>query len=306
MSPGWARTRGDALGQHGKVRRCRLEPNVEQGKARWHQQGHEAWQLGHHRERRCWKRRERGKRAETFPGSTGSTLGRSSAVPGGLWTTQLGHSSVPSLVPPACQGTRVTQRVTQPPQPQPATKLSFQSGFRLTRAPKSLYREGPVPRSRLGTPAAPAGPAAVPAAVSGCPCPAHLLKHPASLPACRCCQNCGSAAPKREEEALAGHRAQVVPPSPFTHPGGHKGGTWSRFPLAFQVGTAGKVLRGDTKGRQSPRAEPSITPQKAPLIRASQHRNFITWGQFQAGFSSCLSNTRPGQHSTGRSRSAPV
>lgn len=159
MSPGWARTRGDALGQHGKVRRCHLEPNVEQGKARWHQQGHEAWELGHHRERRCWKRRERGKRAETFPGSTGSTLGRSSAVPGGLWTTQLGHSSVPSLVPPACQGTRVTQRVTQPPQPQPATKLSFQSGFRLTRAPKSPYREGPVPRSRLGTPAAPAGPA---------------------------------------------------------------------------------------------------------------------------------------------------
>lgn len=100
----------------------------------------------------------------------------------------------------------------------------------------------------------------MPAALSPLSLPGSPAQTPrTSLPAPRCCQNCGSAAPRREQENLAGHRGRMVTtrgterwhlkPFPAGIPGGH--------------------------GVQSPGAELSIAP-----------RNFITRGQLRAGFSS--------------------
>lgn len=92
-----------------------------------------------------------------------------------------------------------------------------------------------------------------------CPCPAHLFKHSASLPAPRCCQNCGWAAPEGEQENLAGHgRCHPARGTERWHlepfPGGHG--------------------REGAERRQSPRAEPGI----APLIGAEAAQEFDPLG----------------------------
>lgn len=171
-----------------------------------------------------------------------------------------GSQQCPLAGPLPGKGTRVTQRVTHPAQPQAATERWLQSGFRLT--PESLSRLlapgwGPLrPRVALTR---------CQQRCHRCPCPAHLLKHSASLPAPRCCQNCCSAAPEGEQEKLAGHgRCHPARGTERWHlepfPGGHG--------------------REGAQGRQSPGAEPGI----AALIGASAAQGFSHLGAAPGGF----------------------
>lgn len=104
----------------------------------------------------------------------------------------------------------------------------------------------------------------------------HCLGSPAqtlgtSFPIRCCCQNCGSATPKRQEENPAGHRAWVqggeASPTP---PGGQKGGTWSHHPHGITVVIWGAwtqscwgAQRRRIEGRESPRAKPSVISHRA-------------------------------------------
>lgn len=146
---------------------------------------------------------------------------------------------------------------------------------------------------------------------------AHLLKHlGTSCPKRCCCQNCSSAAPKRQEENVAGCRERVQGgsqgcfslhhPTSSLHPssatlerGGQKSCAWSHLPHGIPgVMKAGGApwpkscwgaQRRHSERRERPRAKASIALHHAALISAlKRHRNFITLRQLQAGFSSSV------------------
>lgn len=103
-----------------------------------------------------------------------------------------------------------------------------------------------------------------------------LLKHSGtSFPTRRCCQNCGSAAPKRQEENPAGRRGRVQGGQDTTQPlhsplsptlGGQKGGTWSHLPhgipMAMKWGARPESCRGAQRGGRDPEPNPASSHMK--------------------------------------------
>lgn len=198
----------------------------------------------------------------------------------------------------------MTQRVTHPPQTKPVMKRFIQSRSRLSQTPKkAMQQEAPYPTPGLRTPLRPqqpgitpfpqpqGGPGTMPGASESRPtlARAHLLKHSGtSFPARCCCQNWGSAAPKRQEENLArrrgrvqgggqaspAHTTQPLRSPPPLHPpwvdrkvalgGFSHGGMW-HIPMAMKAdrwGARPESCRGARRrraeGRGRPRAKASV------------------------------------------------
>lgn len=141
---------------------------------------------------------------------------------------------------PNWHGNSVTQRVTHPPQTKPVMKHFIQSRVRLTQAPKKLCNERHHTLHRAQDPILSSQPGSTPpqprVALAWCRqqpgasesqpsprsgSPAQTLRH--VIPRESCCQNCSSAAPKRQEENPAGRRGRVQ--------GGQAGPTHTTQPL---------------------------------------------------------------------------
>lgn len=145
----------------------------------------------------------------------------------------------------------------------------------------------------------------MPAALSRLSLPAS----PRVTPAPRCCQNCGSAAPKAEQKNLAGEpgRAQGKggASQPLQPPRGSERWHLEPFPAGIAGGHGGEVLRGDTEGGRAPEPSPA-QPRKVPLIGASAAQEFYHRGTAPGRFllSAPVYPTPrwPGQHGTGGSR----